>query len=97
MSARDATVHVTICVLIGGVIAAFTPVRWIAGAFWVSAAMYINGSLAVAEDALPGGFENPGGSEASPVVKRWPATWFAARSLAIFVVLAAFGCYVQFA
>ena len=59
--------------------------------------MFINGSVAVVEDALSGGFDSPDGSVASPAVRGWPATWFALRSLAITVGLAALGFYVQLA
>jgi hypothetical protein len=52
--------HIAICVALSGLIAAFTAGKWLAIAFWISAAMTFNGWLAVYEDALPGGVRQPG-------------------------------------
>jgi hypothetical protein len=96
MDKRAAIIHVVVCIVIGGLIAAFTPAKWLAASLWVSAAMYINGSIAVVEDAQPGGFDNPDGAATSPLTKGWSSTWFALRSLAVTIALAALGLYVQF-
>ncbi len=58
MNIRAAAAHIAVCVVIGGVVAALTPAKWLAASLWVSAAMFINGSLAAVEDARPGGFDN---------------------------------------
>jgi hypothetical protein len=97
MDKRAASIHVVVCIVIGGLIAAFTPARWLAASLWVSAAMYINGSFAFFEDALHGGLDNPeGGPSTPPITKGWRATWFALQSLVVTVGLAALGFYVQF-
>jgi hypothetical protein len=61
--------HIGICLLIGGVVAYFTPAKWLAASFWVSAGLYISGSLAFYEDAVPGGFDNPDGNETPDLAK----------------------------
>ena len=87
MNRNAAAAHIAICVVVGGLVAAFTPAKWFAASLWVSAAMFINGSLAMVEDARPGGFDNPDGSQTPE---------FAFQSLAITVALAALGFYFQF-
>ena len=96
MNARAAVIHVAVAVAIGALVAALTPARWLAASLWVSAAMFINGSLAVVEDAQPGGFDNPHGSEALPVAKGASGTRVALQSVAIAVALAGLGFVVQF-
>jgi len=58
--------------------------------------MFINGSLAMVEDARPGGFYNPDGTQTPEFAKGIGATKFALQSLAITIVLAALGFYIQF-
>ena len=96
MNRKAAAIHIAICVAIGGLVAAFTPAKWFAASLWVSSAMFINGSLAMVEDARPGGFDNPDGSEAPKFPKGIGATNFALQSLGITVALAGLGLYVQF-
>lgn len=96
MDPRAAAIHIAVAAAIGALIAAFTPAKWLAASLWVSAAMFINGSVAVVEDARPGGFDNPHGSEALPVAKGASGTRFALQSVAITVALAALGFVVQF-
>lgn len=96
MDFRATAIHIAVCVVVGGLLAAFTPAKWLAASLWVSAALYINGSLAQVEDARPGGFDNPDGSETPSFAKGIGATKFALQSLAITVVLAALGFYFQF-
>ena len=84
------------CVTIGGVLAAFTPAQWIAASLWISAAMFINGSIAVVEDARPGGFDNLDGSDTPSYAKGWGATRFALQSLAITIAIAGLRLWVQF-
>ena len=97
MHPRSTIIHITVCAVVGGILAEFTQVKWLAGAFWVSAAMFVNGSLAFAEDARPGGFDNPDGLNTSSFGKGWGATRFALWSVAVTAFLVAAGCYVQFA
>ncbi len=87
--------HIVIAALVGGAIAYFTDAKWLAAAFWVSAAMFINGSLATAEDARPGGFNNPDGTDTPDLAKGWGATKYALSSLAIFVSLIVAGFVAQ--
>jgi hypothetical protein len=96
MNFRVTAIHVAVCLAIGGLLAALTPAKWLAASFWVSAVLYINGSLAQLEDARPGGFDNPDGVEIPPFEEGLSAKKFALQSLAITVVLAALGCYIQF-
>jgi hypothetical protein len=96
MHIRAAAIHIAVAAVIGALVAMFTPARWLAASLWVSAAMFINGSLAVVEDARPGGFDNPDGSETPPFAKSPAATRFALQSLAITLALAGLGFVVQF-
>ena len=84
------------CVTIGGVLAAFTPAQWIAASLWISAAMFINGSIAVVEDARPRRFDNPDGSDTPSYAKGPGATRFALQSMAITIAIAGLGLWVQF-
>ncbi len=88
-------VHIAISLLVGGAIAYFTDARWLAASFWVSAAMFINGSLATVEDAGSGGFNNPDGTDTPDFAKGSGATKYALSSLAIFVSLVVAGFVVQ--
>jgi hypothetical protein len=97
MYLRATATHVTVCVVIGAVVAALTPAKWLAASLWVSAAMFINGSLAAVEDTRPGGFNNPDGADTPPFAKGFGATKFALQSLLITVALAGLGFLVQFA
>ena len=97
MNIRMAVLHLAICVVIGAVLAALTPAKWLAASLWVSAAMFINGSLAAVEDALPGGFDNPSGADTPSFAKGFGATKFALQSLVITAALAGLGFLVQFA
>ena len=96
MNLRATAVHIAICAVIGGLLAAFTPAKWLAASLWVSAAMFINGSLATIEDARPGGFDNPDGTNTPEFAKGVGATKYALRSLAITLALAGLGFYIQF-
>ena len=97
MDLRATAIHVAACAAIGGVIALFTPAKWLAASLWVSAALFINGFIATVEDAQPGGFDNPDGSQTPSYAKGWGATKFALRSLAITVALAGLGLWIQYA
>ena len=96
MNRNAAAVHIAICVVVGGLVAAFTPAKWLAASLWVSAAMFINGSLAMVEDARPGGFDSTDGSQTPEFAKGIGAIKFALQSLTITVALAALGFYFQF-
>jgi hypothetical protein len=96
MNLRATGIHITACLLIGGAIAAFAPVRWIAASLWVSAAMFINGSLAALEDAQPSGFDNPTGEESVSIAAGMGAIKFWLQSLAVVAVIAGLGLVVQF-
>jgi len=81
--------HVAIALIVGGAISYFTDAKWLA------AAMFINGSLATVEDARPGGFNNPDGTETPDIAKGWGATKYALSSFAIFMCLVVAGFVVQ--
>jgi hypothetical protein len=97
MNIRATALHVAVCIVVGGVLAAFTPAKWLAASLWVSAAMFINGALAAVEDARPGGFDNPSGADTPSFAKGLGATKFALQSLLVTVALAGLGFLVQFA
>ena len=85
MNRRFAFIHVLICVLAGALVAALTDVHWLAASFWCSAALFITGSIAYIEDSIPGGFDNPEGTEESL------GYWFLLKSIGIALVLALLG------
>ncbi|MBS0371274.1 MAG: hypothetical protein JSS57_18995 [Proteobacteria bacterium] len=95
MDTRAAAIHVVVCLVVGGLIAALTPAKWLAASLWTSASLFINGSLADVEDARPGGFNNPDDST-PPYASGAKAFLFAARSLAVAAGLVALGFLVQF-
>ncbi len=88
-------IHVLICLVIGGLIAYFTSAKWLAAAFWVSASLYINGSIAYVEDGQPGGFDNPDGKDTPEYAKGLGASIFALKSLAVTLALASVGVLIQ--
>ncbi len=88
-------IHILICVVIGGVVAYFSSIKWLAASLWVSASLFFNGSLAYYEDALPGGFDNPNGRHTPAFVQGFGALRFWASSLAITMALAMAGFLVQ--
>lgn len=87
--------HVAIALVVGAAIAYFSDAKWLAASFWVSAAMFINGSIATVEDARPGGFYNPDGTDTPDFARGWGATRYALTSVAIFVALLVAGFVVQ--
>ncbi len=93
---RAFVAHVAIALTVGGAISYFSDAKWLAASFWVSAAMFINGSLANIEDARPGGFDNPDGTNTPDYAQGRGATKYALTSFAIFIALLAAGFVVQY-
>ena len=93
---RALTLHIVAAVVIGAIIAALSPAKWLAASLWVSAVMVLNGSLAVLEDARPGGFDDPRGSEPPPLNNRVDSARFVLGSIAMTTALVALGFVVQF-
>ncbi|RYE80478.1 MAG: hypothetical protein EOO80_03745 [Oxalobacteraceae bacterium] len=91
MEFRAALIHIAVAIVIGAVVAACTPARWVAASLWVSAAMMINGAIATIEDASPGGFDNPDGSG-----RIQGAGALAFKCAVIALALASLGFAVQF-
>lgn len=91
MSLRAAAITIAICTSVGGLIAYFTTAKWLAATLWVFAALFANGTIAVIEDARPGGFDNPDGLEPSPFSYR-----FLLGSLLVVCAALAGGAYIQF-
>lgn len=87
--------HVFVAAAIGGLIAHFTDAKWIAACLFVSAAMFMNGSLLVYEDARPGGFDNPYRKETPAFVKGWAAVKYWAGSLGVTMALVGVGLVAQ--
>lgn len=73
-----------------------SPVRWLAASLWASAVLMLIGSLAVYEDALPGGFDNPTGTDTQAFTQGREAFKYWATSLAASTIAAALGFAVQF-
>ena len=96
MDIKAAAIHVSICIVVGGLVAAFTPAKWLSVSLWVSASMFVNGSIAMIEDARPGGFDNPDGSETPAFAKGIGAAKFTLQALIITSVLVGLGLYIQF-
>ena len=95
MDKKALIIHISISLIIGGIIAFFTNAKWFAASFWVSAALYINASLAYYEDALPGGFDNPDGKEIPEYAKGFGAFKFWFSSILTSIVLAVIGFLIQ--
>lgn len=91
MNLRAAAVNIAICTAIGGLIAYFSSAKWLSAALWVFAALFANGTIAVIEDARPGGFDNPDGLEPQPLTYK-----FLLGSLLIVCAAVALGAYIQF-
>lgn len=91
MEMRPALVHLGLALAIGGLLAAFTPARWIAASLWVSSAMMVNGAIATVEDSRPGGFDNAEGTSPTP-----GSGALAFKVMALAVVIAGLGFAVQF-
>jgi hypothetical protein len=96
MNHRPALIHVAICVTLGAGAAAISPIKWVAAALLASAALQINGALAVYEDALPGGFENPDGSDSPAFTRGAGAAKYWTKAIAISGCFAALGLWLQF-
>ncbi|CAN5237990.1 hypothetical protein BH24GEM2_BH24GEM2_18510 [soil metagenome] len=95
MDKRAATIHVLICLAAGVAISFFVPVKWLAAAFWVSAVLFLNGSLAYYEDARPRGFENATGGSTPEFAKGIGAVAFWTKSIAVAAALGAAGYGIQ--
>jgi len=95
MDKKALMIHISVCIVIGGVIAFFTSAKWLAASFWVSAALFIDGALAYYEDVLPGGFDNPDGKNTPKFAKGIGAFKFWFNSIAISVGLAVIGLIIQ--
>ena len=87
--------HIVIATIVGGIVAYFTDLRWITASLWSSAAAFIIGTVAVYEDALPGGFDNEEGSETLEEVRGGRGLWFWTYSLAIALALFVAGFWFQ--
>ncbi len=96
MKIRYAILHISICGLVGAIFSATTPMKWLAASLLTSAALQINGALAAYEDALPGGFDNPEGTETPDFTKGAGAAKYWLKSLALVFGLAVIGLWVQF-
>jgi len=96
LNLRAGTIHIVICLSIGALVAAFTEVRWVAASLWTSAGLFINGSIAIWEDAMPGGFDNPDGTETPDFVEGRGAVVFWLHSIGITAGLVILGLCFQF-
>jgi hypothetical protein len=95
MSATAAIVHIVLCVAIGVAVDSFSEVNWLAASFWTSATLFLTGSFAFFEDALPGGFDNPSGCAPHEWARGWRGLGYWARSLAVCLLLVLAGVLAQ--
>lgn len=95
MDKRAALYHVMVCLAFGGVVSWFSEAKWFAASFWVSAALFLNGSLALYEDARPGGFDDPEGRSTPAFTMGLGALAYWSKSLAITTALGAVGFLLQ--
>jgi hypothetical protein len=95
MNFKILLVHILICLAIAGLVSYFSSAKWLATAFWVSAALYANGVIATVEDFRPGGFENPDGKETPSFVHGFGAVKYLLKSLLIISALIATGLTIQ--
>lgn len=91
MNLRATAIHFAICATVGGLISHFTEAKWLAATLWVFAALFVNWTITVIEDARPGGFDNPNGIEPRPFNYR-----FLLGSLLVACAALAGGAYIQF-
>ncbi|WP_183638646.1 hypothetical protein [Niveibacterium umoris] len=96
MQLRTTAFAVVICAIMGGAVAAFSPVKWLAASLWAAAALHINGSVAAFEDSRPGGFENPDGSQSFEACTGQSVGRFWLQTIVVTLGAIAGGCYVQF-
>jgi hypothetical protein len=96
MNVKILLVHIFICLAIAGLVSYFSSAKWLATAFYVSAALYANGVVATIEDFRPGGFENPDGQETPSFVRGFGGFKYLLRSLLIIAALLAVGLTLQF-
>ena len=80
----------------GFVFSAVTPMNWLAAALFGSAVLQLNGALAVYEDAIPGGFKNPDGTDTPAFTQRLSAAWYWMKALGLAGAFAALGLWLQF-
>jgi len=91
MGIRATFISVVVAAAVGAVIAAITPAKWLAATLWVSAAMMINGAVAVFEDARTVHADDAEGLEGNG-----GAGLLALKCVAASLALAGFGFAVQF-
>ena len=85
MEIRPALIHIAVAAIVGSLIAAFSPAKWLAASLWVSAAMLVNGAVVTVEDAQPDRVEASSGAGA-----------LAAKCAFAALAMAALGFAVQF-
>lgn len=95
MNKKTTFISLGICVIAGGIFSYFTELKWLAGTLFVFSAIFINGSIAVYEDAKPGGFENPDGTDAPTFTKGMGAVRYWAISIGVSVLAVIAGACVQ--
>ena len=90
-------INITVCLVIGGVLSYFTGIKWLTASLFVFASLFINGSIATYEDARPGGFDNPDGTNTPDFAKGAGAVryWLVSFGVTALAILA--GMVAQFA
>ena len=96
MNKKAALINLTACLVAGGVLSYFTALKWLVGSLFVFAVLFINGSLAFYEDARPGGFDNPDGTDTPEFAKGAGAVRYWTVSLGVTILAVMAGIFIQF-
>ena len=96
MSTKHTLAHAGFSAAIATPVAYFTDLKWLAAVFLVSAALFLTGTVAVYEDALPGGFDNPDGKDTPAFTRGTGAIRYWLSSVAITAALILAGLAAQF-
>jgi hypothetical protein len=91
---KHAAANLAICAAVGGAISYFSPVKWVVASLLIFAAFLLNGTVAMIEDGLPGGFENPDRlASSTKSLRNWCVV---AADLVIAATAAGAGAYIQY-
>lgn len=86
--------HIAIALVVGAFIAHFTDAKLLAAAFWVSAPMYFNRSLAIYENPTFNGHNKPLSTEIPSFTKNSGAAkyWVSRFAMTVALMAAGFAC-----
>lgn len=96
MDKKAIAINLLLCTTFGGLISYFSSIIWLTASLWVFAALFINGSIALYEDAQPGESDNPDGTATLGIAKGWGAYKFLLISISVSLVAILLGLFLQF-